>query len=294
MESVFKSIGCCLGGLFIILVLCVLVWFANSHNPDVPAGYVGYQTQGAILGSSKFYGTLKGPSSPGKTWMVKSFNVSVTPYTYNEDFTGDNSVLSKDNLKVSFRTHIVWRVREDSVKDFVEKYSTIDPNVAKQDAEKVVKDAYNNFIKEPFRTFSRNEVQKLDGLKIKDNQVEIGDTILAKMKKMTEGTPFEIISAVVGNIQYPKTVEDAVSENLASEQLLQKEHKDAERRIVQAKSIAESMQVINKQLSDQYLQHEAIEAQKSMVNSPNHTVIYIPVGAMGIPLVSTVDKGDKK
>ena len=34
-------------------------------------------------------------------------------------------------------------------------------------------------------------------------------------------------------------------------------------------------------------QHEAIEAQKLMVNSPNHTVVYIPSGPMGVPLTGT-------
>jgi len=41
------------------------------------------------------------------------------------------------------------------------------------------------------------------------------------------------------------------------------------------------------QLSAMYIQHEAIEAQKSMVNSPNHTVVYIPVGSMGVPVTGT-------
>jgi len=41
-------------------------------------------------------------------------------------------------------------------------------------------------------------------------------------------------------------------------------------------------------LSTMYIQHEAIEAQKQMVNSPNHTVVYIPVGPMGVPLTATM------
>jgi hypothetical protein len=47
------------------------------------------------------------------------------------------------------------------------------------------------------------------------------------------------------------------------------------------------MQIIRGQLSAMYIQHEAIEAQKLMVNSPNHTVVYIPVGPMGVPLTGT-------
>ena len=33
------------------------------------------------------------------------------------------------------------------------------------------------------------------------------------------------------------------------------------------------MEIIRGQLSPMYVQHEAIEAQKAMVNSPNHTVV---------------------
>jgi hypothetical protein len=48
------------------------------------------------------------------------------------------------------------------------------------------------------------------------------------------------------------------------------------------------MQIIRGQLSAMYIQHEAIEAQKQMVNSPNHTVVYIPVGPMGVPITATM------
>ena len=33
----------------------------------------------------------------------------------------------------------------------------------------------------------------------------------------------------------------------------------------------------------------AIEAQKAMVGSPNHTVVYIPVGPMGVPITATME-----
>jgi hypothetical protein len=47
------------------------------------------------------------------------------------------------------------------------------------------------------------------------------------------------------------------------------------------------MQIIRGQLSALYVQHEAIEAQKLMVNSPNHTTVYIP----GVPLTGTFPTG---
>lgn len=72
-------------------------------------------------------------------------------------------------------------------------------------------------------------------------------------------------------------------------QLVQVEKQKAEIRIVDAEGIAKSQQIINATLTDRYLQHEAIQAQEQMANSPNHTTIYIPSGNNGIPLVKTVD-----
>jgi hypothetical protein len=38
---------------------------------------------------------------------------------------------------------------------------------------------------------------------------------------------------------------------------------------------------------------EAIQAQQKMVNSPNHTEVYIPVGPMGVPVVGTMKLGQE-
>jgi uncharacterized iron-regulated membrane protein len=75
-----------------------------------------------------------------------------------------------------------------------------------------------------------------------------------------------------------------------TQQLVQVEQQKAQIRIVDAEGIAKSQQIINATLTDRYLQHEAIQAQMQMANSPNHTTIYIPSGNNGIPLVKTVDE----
>ncbi len=74
-----------------------------------------------------------------------------------------------------------------------------------------------------------------------------------------------------------------------TEQLVQVEKQKAQIRIVEAEGIARSQEIINATLTDRYLQHEAIQSQQQMANSPNHTTIYIPSGNNGIPLVKTVD-----
>jgi regulator of protease activity HflC (stomatin/prohibitin superfamily) len=282
-----------LGAAALVAAGAGVVWLMGSSNPVTPAGYVGYLTQGAVFEKTKFYGLQTGPTSAGRTWMMNVINVSVTPYTYSEDFTGPESVLSKDNLRIAFRVHVLWKVNPDRVKEFVERYSTLSGSEA---PDTVVETAYKNFLREPLRTYARDEVQQLDGLMIKDEITPIGKRLFARVLELTRNTPFEVTSVVVGNIQYPEQVANAVSLKLAATQDLERKQieieqakMDKQKRVVEAEGIAQSMEVINQKLTPSYIQHEAIEAQKAMVGSQNHTMIYIPVGPMGVPLVGTLD-----
>src|SRR5688572_30790449 len=81
--------------LALALPVVSFIWFAGSRNPFTPAGYVGYLTKGAVFGQSRFYAVQRGPTSPGRTWLLDVTNISVTPYTYHEDFVGDEAVLSR-------------------------------------------------------------------------------------------------------------------------------------------------------------------------------------------------------
>jgi regulator of protease activity HflC (stomatin/prohibitin superfamily) len=282
---------------FAVLMLgaLVLVWFLGSSNPVTPAGYVGYLTKGAVFGKARFHGIQKGPTSPGRTWLVHVTNISITPYTYTENFTGDDAVLSRDNLKIAFRVHTVWRVDETKVPLFMERYSTTVRNGdSTKSPDAVVEVAYGHFVREPLKTFARDEVQRRKGLEVKQDLIAIGDAVLGRIRRYADGSPFIVNSVVVGNVQYPEEIANAVSRKLAATQELERkdteieiERKERTKREVQAQGIANAMQIIRGQLSPLYVQHEAIEAQKLMVNSPNHTVVYIPVGPMGVPVTGT-------
>ena len=291
-----------IAGLALVVVLAfgAFVWVFGSANPFTPAGYVGYLTKGSVFGQSRYIGTQRGPTSPGRRWLLAVTNVSITPYTYTEDFSHDDAVLSRDNLKIQFRVHTVWRLDDNQVPQFMDRFST---TVANQQLEKepdaIVKVAYANFIREPLRTFARDEVQRRNGLEVKDDLIAIGDAVLSRIQAYANDSPFAINSVVVGNVQYPEEVATAVSRKLAATQELQRkdteieiERKERTKREVQAQGIANAMQIIRGQLSGMYIQHEAIEAQKLMVNSPNHTVVYIPAGAMGVPLTGTFNAID--
>ena len=233
----------------------------------------------------------------GPQWLLDVTNVSVTPYTYTEDFTGDEAVLSRDNLKIAFRVHTVWRIDEQQVPLFMERFSTtvVERRRPTKDPDAIVKVAYAQL-----RARAAADVRARRGAAAQrargEGRADPDRRRRARRASVpyAAGSPFVISSVVVGNVQYPDEVADAVSRKLAATQELQRkdteieiERKERTKREVQAQGIANAMQIIRGQLSAMYIQHEAIEAQKLMVNSPNHTVVYIPVGPMGVPLTGT-------
>lgn len=74
-----------------------------------------------------------------------------------------------------------------------------------------------------------------------------------------------------------------------TEQLVKVQTQKAQIQIEEAKGIAESQNIIKQSLTPLYIQYLAIEAQKQQVNGQNHTIIYVPSGNNGIPLVQTTN-----
>lgn len=75
-------------------------------------------------------------------------------------------------------------------------------------------------------------------------------------------------------------------------QLVQVQKQKAQIQIEQAKGIATSQAIIKSSLTPLYIQYLAIEAQKEQINGQNHTIIYVPSGNNGIPLVQTTNPGN--
>jgi regulator of protease activity HflC (stomatin/prohibitin superfamily) len=261
-------------------------------NPSTPAGYVGYVTKHPYTMPARFYELQTGPTSTGLGWRLEVTNISVTPKTSTEEFRGPSAVLAKDNLRIEFRAHLLWKIDPQNVKALVEKFGGTGWTPEQS--------AYDNYIKEPFRTYTRDQVQKYNGLDVKENIDAIGSAVEARILKLTGGTPFTIISVVIGNIQYPQTVAESVANKLAATQVLEQTTVEiqtakakAQIREADAEGIAKAMDTINQKLTPLYVQYEAIQAQGKMVNSPNHTEVFIPVGPMGVPVVGSVNFGQE-
>jgi hypothetical protein len=273
--------------------------WAVRRIPSRRLGYVGYLTKGAVFGHSRFVGVQRGPTSPGRTWMLRVTNVSITPYTYTENFVGDEAVLSRDNLKIASGAHGLARRRHE-IPLFMDRFSTTcrasDVNRSRRHREDGLRQLRARTA--PHVRARRGAApQRLD-VKERSSRSAMpcssASAVRARqsVRDRQRGRRQRAVSAEVA---------DAVARKLAATQELQRkdteieiERKERTKREVQAQGIANAMQIIRGQLSAMYIQHEAIEAQKLMVGSPNHTVVYIPVGPMGVPLTGTMNATDPK
>lgn len=266
--------------IIIILVAIggVTTCAVGCSNPDTPAGQEGYLRQGAVFGSARYYGSQVGPTSAGLTWLLSVENVDFKWRTIDEEF----EVQSSDNIALHFKAHVTIRPQPGKVKDIVETYGG--------------NDWYPRFLSQPIRNAVYDAVAKEKALDAKDKRDQIAVFVDKRIREIIAGKPFEVQRVVIGAVNFPKELMDAQNRKVSSETLLTQKQfeidiakKDAEKRIEEAKGIAEAQKIIDQSLTDRYLQHEAIKAQESMAASPNHTTIYIPSGTNGIPLVRTIN-----
>jgi regulator of protease activity HflC (stomatin/prohibitin superfamily) len=259
----------------------------GCSNPEADAGNVAYVFQKPIIfGKGGFDKAIKGPGKVGLGWRLYAYQVPIKPLTFKEDF----KILAKDELNVSFSVQIKMRVKEEEqkIREVVEQYG----HEIHTSGRPVW---YEEFIQEQFRMYVRDAVKDYTSREAKDKRQAIREVVLGKTRSLTDLTPFVVMDVMVGNIDFPNVVTQAVEHKMKAQQDLERQKTEieitklkAEKRVEEAKGIAKAQEIINSTLTDKYLQHEAIKAQMNMADSPNHTTTYIPSGANGIPLIKTI------
>jgi regulator of protease activity HflC (stomatin/prohibitin superfamily) len=96
------------------------------------------------------------------------------------------------------------------------------------------------------------------------------------------------------NVSMPPMVRERIEAKLAADQdaqrmefVLRKEQQEAERKRVEAKGIADSQQIIKKDLDDNYLKYLWIQALSTAAEHKNQ-IIYVPTGSDGMPIFKGV------
>jgi regulator of protease activity HflC (stomatin/prohibitin superfamily) len=262
--------------LFTILVLATM---AACSNPETPAGFEGYVYHVPwVFGKSEYRGTLRGPSSTGLSWRLYVENIDMRAKSFIEKF----SLLTEDNLSVSFEVTTRIELKPGSVKAVVEDWGGAD--------------WYEWNVKEPLRTVVRRQVVIVSATDIQLQTDKVGLAIFAQLEERYKSTPFHILSVDIGHIEFPAEVTAAIQLKIAKEQelerqefVLAKTRKEAAIRVLEALKAAKQQRIISSTLDPLYVQRRAVEVYRKLAQSSNKTIMVLPTtqDGTGMPQVMT-------
>jgi hypothetical protein len=206
-------------------------------------------------------------------------------------------VRMSDELNVTFDIKLTTEVYTGSGADLLAEYATRPSEAGRGTV--ITSDDWYTVVAPVFESVSRERLSKEGGMDIAQKRDAVTTDILANLKTQLADEPllqyvnFKRVN--IGNIDYPESVDRAIEKQAqAQAELAEKEQrlliaeKDAEIKVVEAKGIADAQAIIDRTLTKEYLYHEWIEALEATANTPNTTMIYIPTGPDGLPVMRGV------
>lgn len=119
-------------------------------------------------------------------------------------------------------------------------------------------------------------------------QVEIFD----RTSQSVEPKHVIIDAVLIRGVTLPTTLQEAIERKLKEEQSaleydfrLDRERKEAERKIIEAQAKSDANRILNASLTPNILRDKGIEATLSLANSPNAKVVIVGSGSDGLPLI---------
>lgn len=120
----------------------------------------------------------------------------------------------------------------------------------------------------------------------------IQEEILNITRNKIESKNLVLDDVLIREVNLPQTLQDAIERKLKEEQLsleyefrLDRERREAERKVIEAHAKAEANKILNASLTDKILQDKGIEATLELAKSPNSKVVIVGGGGDGLPLI---------
>ena len=217
--------------------------------------------------------------------LVAPWNRVIAYSVRVQDVKENLKILTKDQLNISVEVSIRFRVISDRVGML---HKELGP-------------AYEDTIIRPtLRNVAREVIAAYESTKAYMNRPEIQ---LEIQKKLGENLPrkfYEVQQILLRNMDFPKVVEEAIQRKLSEKQeaermlfVLEKEQREAERKKVEAKGIADFQAIVSTGITENLLRWKGIEATLKLAESENSKIVVVGGGKDGLPLILGNAEGDK-
>ena len=267
------------------MVAIVGAWSALLSLSGCVAIEAGHE--GVLVEQPFFFGhggVDAAPSKTGRVWVApttKVVEVDIRPLQYSEHF----DIISAENAPVSFDAFMIANVLEGRSPELISRYGTT---------------WYQNNVKEAFRTFVREEVQRYPLFQLTTDpttRTKLQDAIAREVQSKLidkQNMPIRLNRVVVGSILPPKGVVEQTTQTIVQEQrkITMVEFQKAE----EAREKAEKQRGIADRAyreslgltAPEFVDLRRIEVQKEIVqHSPSALTVIMGLERVGVNLPST-------
>ncbi len=173
---------------------------------------------------------------------------------------------SKEGLNVTAVISILYRIVPDKAPSIIENIGVgNEANVISSVFRSSASDVCSRFFAKDMHSAQRATIEK---------------EITEQMSKILSVRGFEVEAVLLKNIALPPGLARAVEEKLEAEQgaqrmefLLDREKREAQRKIIEAEGIRDAQKIISEGLNKNIIQWQSIEAFRELAKSPNAKIL---------------------
>ncbi len=215
-------------------------------------------------------------SGPGVKFVIPFMQtIKSIPVTTQVIHFKEIPVLSNDGLQLLVDISVGYKIKTDKACDAFIEY----------------RDIFENLVKPSVRSAIRTLFAEFKGTDYYEKRQEVEQKIVKALENL-KNPYFEIVQVNIRNIQLPDEVLKAIERKITAKQeaermqyVLEKEKLEAQRKVVEARGLAESQRIINNSLSDKYLRWYYITTMKELADNENSKLIIMPYDQKMLPLM---------
>ena len=260
----FVTIGFLALMLFIILTNTTFLTIDPGHNG------VLFKRFGGGLDKEKVYGQGFHVVAPWNTMFIYDSRIQ-------ENFEEMN-VLSKNGLNIQVELSYRYHPISDQI-GFL--HDNIGPDyhdrILMPEIRSATREVIGKYLPEELYSVKREAIQ---------------DEIYTQTKEAVFEKFINLDAVLIRGVVLPQTLQAAIERKLKEEQAsleyeyrLEKERKEAERKIIEAQAKADANKILSASLTDKILKDKGIEATLELAQSPNSKVVIVGGGDEGLPLI---------
>jgi regulator of protease activity HflC (stomatin/prohibitin superfamily) len=258
--------------LLVLLGIIVLLVMSRTTFLTIDPGYAGvlFKRFGGGIDKEKIYQQGFHVIAPWNKMFVYDIRI--------KEHYEKMEVLSKNGLTIVCELSIRYRAKPDKIGYLHNEIGTrYLESIVIPEIRSATREVIGKYLPEELYSSKREAIQ-----------VEIFDRTFESV----ESKHVYVDAILIRGVTLPQTLQDAIERKLKEEQAaleydfrLDRERKEAERKIIEAQAKSDANRILNASLTANILRDKGIEATLELAQSPNSKIVIVGSGKDGLPLI---------